>query len=125
MEGLLKQGAKLLPGLAVFTAKPTKDKCRAVVCGNFAPKRENQIVYTSQADVTAIRAAVRLAAYKQWDVGSVDVKTAFLNAPLDSLGGSIILVRPPSVFVEANATPKGSVWRLHRALYGLREAPRA
>ena len=46
-----------------------------------------------------------------------DVGTAFLHAPLTA--GVNIFVRPP-----VNLRRHGQVWRLHKALYGLRQSPR-
>ena len=51
----------------------------------------------------------------QWVIRFGDVSTAFLRAALEEP----VLPMPP----ESLRRP-GFLWRLHRALYGLREAPR-
>eukprot|EP00972_Heterocapsa_arctica_P018123 2677498-Heterocapsa_arctica.AAC.1 len=51
-----------------------------------------------------------------WVVCIGDVSTAFLHAPL---GAERVYVRPPP-----NLREPGVLWRLQKALYGLRAAPR-
>jgi hypothetical protein len=55
----------------------------------------------------------------KWEVHHMDVKTAFLNRDL----GKEVYVAQPLGFVSAGTSSK--VLRLHKALYGLRQAPRA
>ena len=52
---------------------------------------------------------------------SIDISTAFLNAEL--LEGRIVVVKPPACLYQLGLVPPGTVWRLHKALYGLRESP--
>ena len=61
-----------------------------------------------------------VAAHEDLELRQFDVRTAFLNAPLDSE----VYLRPPSGFEHLAGGP-GRVLRLHRALYGLRQASRA
>ena len=49
----------------------------------------------------------------------MDVKTAFLNG---ELGEEVYVTQPPGF---TNSTTSSKVLRLHKALYGLRQAPRA
>ena len=67
----------------------------------------------------AVRLLLALAAHEGWEVHHMDVKTAFLNGDLQE-----------EVFVEqapgfAQAGQEHKVYRLHKALYGLHQAPRA
>ena len=50
---------------------------------------------------------------------SIDISTAFLNAELPE--GRVVVVKCP--LPARPCPPPGTVWRLHKALYGLRESP--
>ena len=57
-----------------------------------------------------------------------DVSTAFLYARLfgdrdTDLGGNEIYMRPPRILVETNVVTEGVVWKIKKALYGLRTSP--
>ena len=67
----------------------------------------------------SIRLLLALAAAKDWCVHHLDVKSAFLNGEL----AETVLVRQPSGFAIKGAEHR--VLRLYKALYGLRQAPRA
>ena len=66
-------------------------------------------------DGIAIRVLVRLAAERDWSLTSIDVKSAFLQAPKRSIKA---LVQPPSLLVELGLaqalveSPKD--WSVHR-----------
>jgi hypothetical protein len=51
------------------------------------------------------------------DITHLDIKTAFLNAPLDE----IVWCEPP----PGSTIPRGHKLRLNKVLYGLIQAPRA
>jgi len=117
----------------VFTKKPDptghRKKVRGVACGNFVKPGVGEETYASSAEVTGIRLGLRIAALQDWAVMTIDVSCAFLNAPLASAeakkGESVICVRPPNIFVAAGEVPAGSLWWVKKALYGLRESPKA
>ncbi|GJW36533.1 retrovirus-related pol polyprotein from transposon TNT 1-94 [Tanacetum coccineum] len=67
----------------------------------------------------AVRIFVAYAAHKSFPIYQMDVKTEFLNAPLKEE----VYVAQPDGFVDPNHPDK--VYRLRKALYGLKEAPRA
>ena len=54
-------------------------------------------------------------------MASLDVTAAFLNAELPP--GRVVVLRPPSILYRLGLIPQGFCWRVHRAIYGLREAP--
>ncbi|CAE8635766.1 unnamed protein product [Polarella glacialis] len=55
-----------------------------------------------------------------------DIKQAFLNADLThNTNGKRILVRPPALLVKAGLVEHDTPWIVHKALYGLRESPKA
>ena len=138
---------QIYPGKGVFVIKRTgKYKVRVVVCGNYQQKDSAECTYSGTPDVTGIRTVLRAAGYmcdegeggddgqegESWceleelEIGSVDVSTAFLNAPLDpeTLKKGIAM-RPPKVLADAGVAMGDEVWVIERALYGLRSAPRS
>ena len=105
-------------------AAASKFKVRAVVCGNFQRKQQNEDLYTANADITSVRAALAAAAEKRFSIKVLDVKTAFLNAHLpDSF--ETVFIRPPQALVEFGLVAPGTVWRCIKAIYGLRISPKA
>ncbi|GJY66773.1 retrovirus-related pol polyprotein from transposon TNT 1-94 [Tanacetum coccineum] len=70
------------------------------------------------ARLKAIRMFIAFAAHKNITIFQMDVKTAFLNGPLKE-----VYVIQPDGFVDPNFP--NHVYRLKKALYGLKHAPRA
>jgi hypothetical protein len=66
-----------------------------------------------------VRVMIILVAHLNWPVHHMDVKSAFLNGDL----GDEVYVSQPSRFIVKGQEQK--VYKLHKALYGLRQAPRA
>jgi hypothetical protein len=66
-----------------------------------------------------IELVLAVAAHRGWQVRHLDVKSAFLNGDL----AEEVYVFQPLGFTEKGK--EGMVLRLHKALYGLRQAPRA
>ncbi|GJU40972.1 retrovirus-related pol polyprotein from transposon TNT 1-94 [Tanacetum coccineum] len=71
------------------------------------------------ARLEAVRIFVAHAAHKYFPIYQMDVKTAFLNGPLEEE----IYVAQPEGFVDPDHPEK--VYLLRKALYGLKQAPRA
>ena len=67
----------------------------------------------------SVRLLLALAAAKEWRVHHLDVKSAFLNGEL----AETVFVRQPLGFAVKGEEHR--VVRLRKALYGLRQAPRA
>ncbi|CAE7421178.1 RE1 [Symbiodinium sp. CCMP2592] len=128
---LKKDGLIVLPGKAVFTAKPPTEgakggerfrrKCRIVVCGNFLPDRELN-VYASGTSSDSLRIAVAYAVRRSWTAGCTDVSNAFTLAPMST--DRLYAVSPPTIVLLAGGAVPGETWLIERVLYGLREAPR-
>jgi hypothetical protein len=76
-------------------------------------------VFASVARMESVRVLLILAAHNNWPVHHMDVKSAFLNG---DLGEEVYVSQPPG-FIKSGEEKK--VYRLHKALYGLRQAPRA
>ena len=71
------------------------------------------------ARMESVRLLFALAAQEGWGVHHMDVKSAFLNGDLKE---EVYVHQPPGFVIPGK---EGKVLRLHKALYGLRQAPRA
>ena len=117
-----------VPAKATFSRKAGagRHKCRGVACGNFARSTSDESTFASGAGGGEVRLLWKAAATYGWTVSTVDVKTAFLNAPVDdSAERGIVIVEPPRVFREAQILKRpGEIWRVRKALYGLATSPK-
>jgi hypothetical protein len=110
----------------VFKAKKNpageivKHKARLVAKG-YAQRQgvDFEEVFAPVARMETVRALLALAAHNGWHVHHMDVKSAFLNG---ELAEEVYVVQPPG-FVD-DKQPR-HVLKLTKALYGLRQAPRA
>nr|GEX69928.1 retrotransposon protein, putative, Ty1-copia subclass [Tanacetum cinerariifolium] len=75
--------------------------------------------FSPVADIRAIRILISIAAYYNYEIWQMDVKTAFLNG---YLGKDIYMVQPEG-FVDPNHPRK--VCKLQRCIYGLKQASRS
>ncbi|GKE19287.1 zinc finger, CCHC-type containing protein [Tanacetum coccineum] len=76
-------------------------------------------VFAPVARIETVRLILALAAYHGWQVHHLDVKSAFLHGDLKEE----VYVTQPEGFVQQRNS--GKVYKLIKALYGLRQAPRA
>ncbi|XP_033138570.1 uncharacterized protein LOC103844422 isoform X1 [Brassica rapa] len=76
-------------------------------------------VFAPVARIETIRLLINLAAAHNWEIHHLDVKTAFLHGDLKE----VVYVTQPEGFEVSGSESK--VYKLHKALYGLRQAPRA
>jgi len=80
--------AELIPSKLVFSVKPDqmskggKKKTRLVACGNSSDREDGQDLFASGATAVALRAALTVAAQFGFEGSVMDVRTAFLNAPI-------------------------------------------
>ena len=70
------------------------------------------------ARMESVRLLLALAALEGWHVHHMDVKSTFLNSDLKD----VYVHQPPGFAIPGK---EGKVLRLRKALYGLRQAPRA
>ena len=73
--------------------------------------------YAPVARMTTVRFVLAVSVLLSLDISGVDFTNAFLNAPLDH---EVYVGAPPG----RDALPHGMVYRLQRALYGLKQSPR-
>eukprot|EP00975_Prorocentrum_lima_P052331 10965766-Prorocentrum_lima.AAC.1 len=55
-------------------------------------------------------------------VTTTDISTAFLNAPIGE--AKVVLISPPQVLLRLGIVKPGTVWKIRKAVYGLKECPR-
>jgi hypothetical protein len=77
-------------------------------------------VYAPVVGIEDVRVLCALAAIKRMNMKSFDVKTAFLNAPIDH----DILIKMPKGTKDYDDSGKPQLYQVLRALYGLRQAPK-
>lgn len=98
----------------------TKFKARLVAKGYVQqPGVDFNEVFAPMARLESVRMLLALAAQAGWSVHYMDVKSAFLNGELTE---EVYVVQPPGFVVEGH---EHQVLKLDKALYGLRQAPRA
>eukprot|EP00439_Symbiodinium_sp_Y106_P017475 s8725_g2.t1 len=103
-----------------------------VGCGNFCEHdsgSQRTDLFASGAGAESIRMMIRKCSMEHsWHLVSVDVKTAFLQAPLMDMKKDgklkVTVVRVPSILREAGVTT-AKYWKVKKALYGLSSAPRS
>ena len=123
-----------LPARLILVTKPNihggpaRKKARIVICGNFQDVHPDEFTASKTPSYPALRMALSLASHMGWPVECWDVSTAFLYARLfgdrdTDLGGNEIYMRPPKILVETKVVAEGVVWKIKKALYGLRTSP--
>jgi len=75
-------------------------------------------VYAPVSRIETVRLVVALATNEDWSLYQLDVKSAFLNGPLEE-----VYVQQPICFVQEN--DKHKVYKLKKTSYGLKQAPKA
>ena len=71
-----------------------------------------------------MRCLLAEASVTTWSIGKADFATAFLNAHLVDQEDGVYTVKPPQYLVELGLEEPNTYWKLIRAMYGLRKAPK-
>ena len=119
-----------LPARLILVTKPNvhggpaKKKARIVICGNFQEVHPDEFTASKAPSYPSLRMALSVGR----PIECWDVSTAFLYARLfgdrdTDLGGNEIFMRPPKILVETKVVEEGVVWKIKKALYGLRTSP--
>ncbi len=96
----------------------TARKVRFVVKGFLQEQgRDFEHSFAPTTSAETLRALLTVAAVRDWEVHQMDVSAAYLHAELDER----VIIEPPEGY-EDDPNVK---WLLKKALYGLRQAPRA
>ena len=123
LKRLEREGREVLyvPGKLVATVKAGtgKRKARIVACGNFLSREKAQgsptlsrgDIFAAGLDSLALRTQIAAAAWRSWPGSTVDIKTAFLTAPLQSKRSQrVVVLRPPKILVKAGIVSEGSLY---------------
>ncbi|GJR68716.1 zinc finger, CCHC-type containing protein [Tanacetum coccineum] len=98
----------------------TKHKARLVAKGCVQQQGVDfEDAFAPVARMESIRLILALAAKENWIVHHLDVKSAFLNGELKE---EVYVTQPTGFEVKGK---EEMVYKLHKALYGLRQAPRS
>ena len=121
----LPEGKKLLNGRWVYAMKEGPDG-EEIYKARFVAKGYSQTygtdyfeTFSPTAKMSSVRILMQLAAEFNLTVHQMDVKTAFLNAPIDCE----IYVRQPEGF-EVKGSEDVLVMKLNKSLYGLKQSGR-
>uniref|UniRef100_A0A0A9DRI4 Reverse transcriptase Ty1/copia-type domain-containing protein n=1 Tax=Arundo donax TaxID=35708 RepID=A0A0A9DRI4_ARUDO len=76
-------------------------------------------VFAPVARLESVQLMITIAAHANWELHHLDIKSAFLNGDLHE---EVYVEQPPGFTVKGK---ESLVYRLDKALYGLRQAPRA
>ena len=93
-----------------------KRKVRIVAHGNKQDEESFGGTFAPVTDITEILAVLAIAAKRNWPVHQLDVKSAYLNAPIHH---DIYMKLPADV---PDPTLRGAIVKLNKALYGLKQA---
>ena len=119
---------ELVPGRAIFTVKAHSGrlKTRIVACGCFqtSAARSREDKHASGVSAESTRMLLRFAGLQGLKVGVLDIKTAFLHAPVVTPNQETVIVRVPAI-LRASGICTEKYWRVDKALYGLDVAPRS
>ena len=123
-----------MPARMVYVKKPDpdypegwKEKARVVVCGNYEEGSwQKELGNRAEVpDAFMMRCLIAEAAkHPDWSIGSADFSTAFLNASLNDTADGINIVKPPQFLLDLGIEEPGVYWKLTKAMYGLRRAPK-
>ena len=122
----LPQGREAVGGRWVYAAKlghnnEEKFKARYVAKGySQLPGIDYQEIFSPTARITSIRVLAQLAVQHILTIHQMDVKSAYLNAPIDCE----IYVQQPEGFVVRGDDGEKLVRKLKKSLYGLKQSGR-
>ncbi|GJR70439.1 retrotransposon protein, putative, ty1-copia subclass [Tanacetum coccineum] len=122
----LPPGCKTVGSKWIFKKKTDMDDILHTYKARLVAKGYTQLygvdyeeTFSPVADIRAIRILISIAAYYDYEIWQMDIKTAFLNGYLDE---DIYMVQPEG-FVDPNHPRK--VCKLQRSIYGLKQASRS
>ena len=110
------QKAKIIDTRWVHRYKGHGVRSRLVVRGFMQQIEDADETFASTPTLITLKTLLTVAQAKGWSVRTADVSTAFLHATLTE----DVYIRPPAEYYPAG----GVIWKLKRALYGLKNNPR-
>ena len=113
----------ILPSMLIYDKQYYPDgsfkkyKCRLVCRGDKWYDIYNMNTYASTVKSESVRMLLSIAAIEDWEMESIDVKTAFLHSPLKS--DEIIYMRRPPGLTDEHMP---EIVRLRKCIYGMPQA---
>jgi hypothetical protein len=124
----LPAGANLINGLWVYKAKRNelgeivRYKARYVADGSKQKFGLDFLeTHASVAKFGSVRVVLAVSAVEDWELDNLDFTNAYLQS---SMEGAVVYVRQPKGHVIHGADGKVKVCKLHKSLYGLKQAGR-
>lgn len=117
-ESELPKGKSAIDTKWIFRTKSDGTKKARLVARGFQQYTEDY-VYSPVANITTIRMGLSEVINNNWETKQIDIPTAFLNGNLQT---EVYIKVPEGVSLESNR--KGTVLKLQKALYGLKESPK-
>jgi hypothetical protein len=121
----LPKGQKAIPYSEVFRDKRGPDgviearRARIVAGGHRQIEGvDYDETFAAAAKMPSVRVVLANAAIRDWEIHHVDVKSAYLNAPIDK----VVYMKPPQGVLKPGQ--EGKVCKLLKGLYGLKQAGR-
>ena len=103
-----------------------RKKARIVICGNFQDVRPDEFTASKTPGYPSLRMALSALHMGRLSVG-MSLQHFFMLVSLATettdLGGNEIFMRPPKILVKTDVVSPGVVWKIKKALYGLRTSP--
>lgn len=122
----LPRGRNAVGGKWVYAMKENDEKGK-IFKARYVAKGYNQIegvdyhkTFAPTANLTSVRALMQVAVQTDYIIHQMDVKTAYLHAPIDEE----IYLEQPEYFEEASETKEQLVCTLKKSLYGLKQSGR-
>ena len=122
----LPPGRKAIGGKWVYTVKTGVDdnqifKARYVAKGfSQMPELEYSETFSPTAKMTSVRLLIQLAIENDMTIDQMDVKSAYLNAPIDKE----LFVEQAKGFEKFDKNGQKLVYKLNKSLYGLKQSGR-
>ena len=122
---------EVVPSKVVIALKPgPRRKIRLVACRNFVDRtseeEKDRCLYASGADAVCLRYVLKRAAEEDWKASVMDIRAAFLNAPLDNEQDvpTMVVLKPPALLIKTGHVQHNEYYLAQKAMYGLRQSPR-
>lgn len=122
----LPKGKRAVGGRWVFTVKESPDQSE-IFKARYVAKGYSQLegidykeTFSPTASMTSVRILIQKAAQDNLVLHQMDVKTAYLHAPMDCE----IYMEQPEGFEEESKTNEHLVCKLNKSLYGLKQSGR-
>ena len=120
---------KVVPSKLVYAVKPPDEtgvrlkKARLVACGNMDRREVTETLSTYQVEPMSFRASLVEGMARGWQCTILDVKQAFLSVFIKGTEQDIFIL-PPAMLHKHGYCEKGELYRVVRALYGLKQSPK-